>query len=401
MSSLSFRLSRGVRNTITPPIPLAYTWAAKYRLSHGPLLDIGVPGVPPQRSLQEALSVASSSLSSFGYCPSEGELVLREAMAEEMRTVYGTGTDIHPGDMSLTSGCNLAFVATIMTLADAGDEVILPVPWYFNHQMTLSMLNIATVPLKTRPEEGFTPSASQCEALITPKTRAIVLVTPNNPTGATYSPKLIGEFSRLAQNHGIALIIDETYRDFILTEAPPHSLFAEPSWRSHFIHLFSFSKSYGVPGHRLGLVVASSTFQKALGTILDSLQICPPRPIQLAIAPILASLRPGIVETALGLQTRRELFENALPPGWIVGSIGAYFAFVRHPFPGRGSVEVCQRLAEELGVVLLPAAFFCDEDKSDDRWIRFSVANCDDDRVREVCARLTQCGSLFGWESDA
>ncbi|KAJ7035949.1 pyridoxal phosphate-dependent transferase [Mycena alexandri] len=380
MSSLSFRLSRGVLNTITPPIPLAYTWAAKYRLSHGPLLDMsqGIPGVPPQRSLQEALSVAASSLGSFGYCPSEGELVLREAMADEMRTVYGTDTDIDPGDMSLTSGCNLAFVATIMTLADAGDEVILPVPWFVLDHMTLTMLNITTVPLQTRPDEGFAPSVSQCKALITPKTRAIVLVTPNNPTGATYSPELIVEFSRLAHDHGIALIIDETYRDFILTELPPHSLFTEASWREHFIHLFSFSKSYGVPGHRLGLV--------------------------LAIAPILASLRPGIVETALGLQARRELFKNALPPGWVVGAIGGYFAWTRHPFPGRGSAEVCQRLAEELGVVLLPAAFFCDEsnlDKSDDRWIRFSVANCDDDRVRAVCARLTQCGALFGWESDA
>ncbi|KAF8199285.1 pyridoxal phosphate-dependent transferase [Mycena galopus ATCC 62051] len=402
--SLSFKLSRGVLNTVTPPIPLAYAWAAKYRRSHGPLLDMsqGVPGVPPQPALQHALALASSSLSSFGYCPSEGELVLRQAMADEMRIVYGETTQITPDDISLTSGCNLAFVATIMTLADAGDEVILPVPWYFNHQMTLSMLNITTVPLKTRPEAGFTPSVAECKALITPKTRAVVLTTPNNPTGATYSPDLIAEFSRLAHDHGIALIIDETYRDFITTKLPPHSLFSESSWRSHFIHLFSFSKSYGIPGHRLGLVVASPTFQKALGTILDSLQICAPRPIQLAIAPILVSLRPGVIATALALETRRELFRTHLPTGWTVGSIGGYFAFVRHPFPGHGSTEVCQRLAEELGIVLLPAAFFgAALDKSDDRWIRFSVANCDDDRIREVCARLTKCGAAFGWESDA
>lgn len=284
--------------------------------------------------------------------------------------------------------------------------------------MTLSMLNITTAPLQTRPENGFAPSIDECKALITPKTRAIVLITPNNPvrfpinflhlqltreqTGATYSPDLIAKFARLAHEYGVALIIDETYRDFVTTKLPPHSLFSDPSWRANLIHLFSFSKSYGVPGHRLGLVVASPTFQKALGTILDSLQICPPRPIQLAIAPILASLRPGIIETALALETRRELFRTHIPPGWVVGSIGGYFAFVRHPFPGHGSAEVCQRLAEELGILLLPAAFFCGElDKADDRWIRFSVANCDDDRVREVCARLTKCGEVLGWESDA
>ncbi|KAJ7839011.1 pyridoxal phosphate-dependent transferase [Mycena olivaceomarginata] len=371
---LSFKLSRGVLNTIDPPIPLAYTWAAKYRLSHGPLLDMsqGIPGVPPQPALQDALATASSSLSSFGYCPSEGELVLREAMADEMRVIYGDDVHITPEDMSLT--------------------------------MTLSMLNITTAPLQTRPENGFAPSVDECKALITPKTRAIVLITPNNPVRLeqTYSPDLIAKFARLAHEYGVALIIDETYRDFVTTKLPPHSLFSDPSWRANLIHLFSFSKSYGVPGHRLGLVVASPTFQKALGTILDSLQICPPRPIQLAIAPILASLRPGVIETALALETRRELFRTHIPPGWVVGSIGGYFAFVRHPFPGHGSAEVCQRLAEELGILLLPAAFFCGElDKADDRWIRFSVANCDDDRVREVCARLTKCGEVLGWESDA
>ncbi|KAJ6545387.1 pyridoxal phosphate-dependent transferase [Mycena capillaripes] len=418
--NLSFKLSRGVLNTTTPPIPLAYTWAEKYTFSHGPLLDMsqGIPGVPPQPALREALTVASSSLSSFGYCPSEGELALRQAMADEMRKVYGDSIHLHPDDMSLTSGCNLAYVATIMTLCDAGDEVILPVPWYFNHQMTLSMLNITTIPLQTRPEDGFTPSVSECRALITSKTRAIVLVTPNNPTGATYSPELIAEFLHLANSHNVALIIDETYRDFITTKLPPHLLFSNPSWRENLIHLFSFSKSYGVPGHRLGLVVASPTFQKALITILDSIQICPPRPIQLALAApgLLASLRPGVIETARALQIRRELFRAHLPEGWVVSSMGGYFAFVRHPFRGRGSEEVCRRLAEELGVLLLPAAFFCpakaedevaelekekEKGDDDDRWIRFSVANCDDERVREVCERLRLCEDVFGWGSKA
>ncbi|KAJ7437214.1 pyridoxal phosphate-dependent transferase [Mycena galericulata] len=419
MSRLGFKLSRGVLGTIGPPIPLAYTWAEKYALTHGPLLDMsqGTPGSPPQKSLQSALAISASSLESFGYCPSEGELALRQEMAVEMRVVYGDDTDVRPSDMSLTSGCNLAFVATIMTLADAGDEVILPVPWYFNHQMTLSMLNITTVPLKTRAAEGFAPSVSECKALITPKTRAIVLVTPNNPTGATYSPELIQEFCDLAQHHNVALIVDETYRDFITPPRPPHRLFSNPSWRTHLIHLFSFSKAYAVPGHRLGLVVASPAFQTPLGTILDSLQICPPRPIQLALAPLLASLRPGVLATAHTLAARRALFQAALPKAWAVGSIGAYFAFVRHPFPGRGSTEVCRRLAEEMGVVLLPAAFFGSSfgdpaattpplagaragDKDEDRWIRFSVASCDEMQIRAVCARLERCEALFGWERE-
>ncbi|KAJ7059476.1 pyridoxal phosphate-dependent transferase [Mycena amicta] len=343
----------------------------------------GVPGNLPDPLLISALAQTSSS-GSFGYCASEGELSLRQAIAKEMRVLYGDGTDveIEAEDMSLTSGCNMAFVATIMTLADAGDEVILPLPWYFNHQMMLSMLGITAVPLETRPEDGFLPS-----------------------TGATYPPALLSSFSALAREKGVALIIDETYRDFISPSRPPHSLFSSSDWRTHLIHLFSFSKSYAVPGHRLGLIVASPVFQQSLGKVLDTMQICAPRPIQLALAPLLAAgaLRPTIQHTAEVINARHQLFRAHLPLEWKVGSSGGYFAFVRHPFVGSGSVEVCERLAREMGVLLLPGAFFRDvdvgasDDVEEDRWIRFSVANCQEDGILGVCKRLAVCAEEFGW----
>jgi aspartate/methionine/tyrosine aminotransferase len=90
----------------------------------------GVPGVPPPKQLQDALASASSSSNSFGYCPADGEPAFREALKEEMKNIYGQDSDILIDDVALTAGCNLSFVATIMSLADAGDEVILPVPWY-------------------------------------------------------------------------------------------------------------------------------------------------------------------------------------------------------------------------------------------------------------------------------
>ncbi|KAF7318487.1 Aminotransferase class I and II [Mycena chlorophos] len=186
--------------------------------------------------------------------------------------------------------------------------------------MTLSMLGITTVPLKTRPEDGFLPMVDDCAALITPKTRAIALVTPNNPTGAIYPPSLISAFSILARTRGIALIIDETYRDFLIPPRPSHPLFSstnEHNWRSYLIHLYSFSKSYAVPGHRLGLVVASPTFQSAFGKVLDTMQICAPRPIQLALAPLLDSgeLREGIRATAEAIHARHAFFRLNVPRG--------------------------------------------------------------------------------------
>lgn len=215
-------------------------------------------------------------------------------------------------------------------------------------------------------------------------------------------------FAELAKEHNIALIVDETYRDFLLT-GPPHSLFSpssSESWRSHFIHLFSFSKSYGLPGHRLGAVVASPVLLTQIKTVLDCIQICPPRPLQLALSPLLPAIRPFIRETAIAIRDRHALFRDSLPPRWKIGSQGGYFAFVKHPFVGVSSLEVSRRLAVELGVVTLPSAFFCEKEEQDGaeeplwdkgRWIRFSVANVDDEKVKKVCERLEESESFFGW----
>ncbi|KAF8899420.1 pyridoxal phosphate-dependent transferase [Infundibulicybe gibba] len=403
-TALGFRLSRGVLNTIPPPISQAYVWAAKYKPtpSH-PLLDVsqGAPGIPPPKLMQTALISAASSPSSFGYCPVVGEPALRKALAEEMKVVYGNKADVDSEDVALTAGCSLAFVSTVMTLADAGDEVILPVPWYFNHQMDLTLLGIKPVPLQTTPEDGFIPSVERCRDLITPKTKAIALVTPNNPTGAIYPPSLLLSFLELAREKNVALIIDETYRDFVPPAKAPHSLFANPLWRSNLIHLFSFSKSYCIPGHRLGAIVASPTLLIQLEAVLDCLQICPPRVAQIALASVLPTLRGFIQESAEAIRARHQVFAHELPSGWEIGSQGGYFAFVKHPFVGRDSEEVCKRLVEETGVLALPDKFFSGDGVDDGekgRWIRFSVANVDDAKIRNVCGRLSQCGKAFGWE---
>jgi aspartate/methionine/tyrosine aminotransferase len=113
-------------------IPKAYEWAERYDATPSkPLIDMsqGVPGIPPPEELRKAISEASFSPKNFSYCRWDGERSLRLALSEEMRTVYGTQADITPEDIALTAGCNMAFMAAIMALADAEDEVILPYPW--------------------------------------------------------------------------------------------------------------------------------------------------------------------------------------------------------------------------------------------------------------------------------
>lgn len=107
--------------------------------------------------------------------------------------------------------------------------------------MTLKQLNIDIVPLPCSPPE-FVPSPTLCRTLLSARTKAIVLVTPNNPTGAIYPPELIEEFSMIAKEHGIALVLDETYREFLGKGKRAHGLFEKSDWREYLIQLFSFSK---------------------------------------------------------------------------------------------------------------------------------------------------------------
>lgn len=232
-------------------------------------------------------------------------------------------------------------------------------------------------------------------------------------TGAVYTPDLVHSFAALAHANSLPLILDETYRDFIM-DGPPHRLFATGltpalpqswDWRQTVIHLFSFSKSYCIPGHRLGLIVSSPTISPALNTALDNTQICAPRPAQRALASLLPSLRPFVRDMALAIQARHVLFKNSLPEKWHIGSQGAYYAFVRHPFKDVDAAEVCRRLAEEMGVICLPAGFFGPGQGGRaagemSRWIRFSVANVDDEKVKRVCERLKESESYLKWELD-
>ncbi|QRV75264.1 aminotransferase class I and II protein [Ceratobasidium sp. AG-Ba] len=380
------RLSRAVQATTLPPIPIAARWAAAYKGTNLINLSQGVPGSPPHDQVTQRLSEVVKLGDSAGYGAILGDAAMRQALVEEIKFVYGGGqADVKFDDVALSAGCNAAFMAAVMAIVNKGDEIILPVPWYFNHEMTLRMLGIDIVPLPVSIENGFVPTIAQTELIITPRTKAIVLVTPNNPASVIYPPSLIESFSSLAAKHNIFLILDETYRDFV-TPGPPHSLFTQPTWRTTLIHLFSFSKSYRVPGHRLGALVAGPDVLENVFKVLDS------RPLQLALAPILPSLRSDLADQAKELETRHAVFKQTLTgSGWEIGSAGAYFALVKHPFKGVRATEVCKRLAEEDGVVLLPLSFFAPADDSAwDSWMRVSVANVGAEAVREAAVRMVE-----------
>lgn len=372
-------------DTATPPIPQAQAWKGAYDGRRGPFIDMAqaVPGYPPPDSLLAALSEAAGAAAAAQYGPIFGDGALRAALAAEMARVYGA--KFGPEEIAITAGCNMAFFVAAIALAKAGEAVLLPSPWYFNHEMTLRMLGIEARPLPCRAEDGFLPDPDAAARLIDDRVRAIVLVTPNNPTGAVYPPALIERFAALAAGRGITLVLDETYRDF-LPDGAPHTVFSGPH-RAAAMQLYSFSKSYCVPGHRLGAIIAPAAAVAEIGKVLDSLQICPARPGQLALAPAISRLKGWRDGNRAEIARRAAAFRAALDGsnGWKIDSIGAYFAFVAHPFPGRPAAEVAERLAAEAGVLALPGPYF---GPGLETHLRFAFANVDVAAIGEAGKRL-------------
>lgn len=272
-------------------------------------------------------------------------------------------------------------------MAGPGSSVILPAPWYFNHQMTLQMLGIGVQALDCRPQDGFVPDPAAAEALIDPATRAIVLVTPNNPTGAIYPEGVIAAFADLARRRGLALIVDETYRDFLADGANrAHGLFTAPDWRDHVVQLYSFSKAYAVPGHRVGAITAGPQAMDQILKGLDSVQICAARPGQDALAWAIAAMADWRQEMRRTINARIAAFQGVVErcPGWQISSIGAYFAYVSHPFAGVPAERVAEALAVGRGVGL-PGSYF---GLGQEGHLRFAFANADEAAIATLPARL-------------
>ncbi|KAK4689157.1 hypothetical protein P7C73_g919, partial [Tremellales sp. Uapishka_1] len=427
MSELNFTIAPAVEATSAPPIPKAQSWAAAFSASSSrELLDLsqGVPRAAPHPSVLSALASTSSDPQSARYGPILGEPALRSAVAVELAAQYATTADekLTPQDVAITTGCNMAFLLMIMVLCSPNDSsILLPLPAYFNQSMTLSLQSVQPLYIPCDPDASFKPSLAEARKYLERENgrvepRAIVLVSPNNPTGTVMTHSDVKAWYDLATEFKVALVLDETYRDFVEGEdgerGRPHGLFEEDDWRGTLISLGSFSKGYRIPGHRLGSIIASPYLLQRIATLADCMQICPPRPPQLALAPLLPSLRPDLLASSTALIHRRRLFHATVDgiAGWKTVSSGGFFAYVQFPLEyKKTSEEVAKILASELGVITLPGSFFMPalEDPlweelgdvgrllKDDRWLRFAVANVEDETIEKLGPRLEEMNKLM------
>lgn len=384
-------LNPALAATFRPPVMEARRWLDGVRFAADrPLINVSqaAPVDPPPEGLRRAIADAALHRpEAHLYGPVLGNGDLREAVADEWRRAYGGA--VGASQVAITQGCNQAFCAAIATLAGAGDEVIIPVPWYFNHKMWLDMQGVRAVPLSCG--EGMLPDPAAAAGLIGPRTRAIVLVSPNNPSGAEYPAGLIRAFYDLCRQNGLALVLDETYRDFDSRDAAPHDLFTDPDWGDTLIDLYSFSKAYRLTGHRVGALIASEARLVEVEKFLDTVAISTGQLGQVGAVWGMAHLRDWLQAERAEILARRAAMESAMAalPGWTVKGCGAYFAWVEHPFD-LPAPELARRLVAEAGVLLLPGTMFMpQDDPAGPRHVRIAFANVDRDGIAALMDRLS------------
>jgi aspartate/methionine/tyrosine aminotransferase len=386
---LNYPVSDLVARVEAPPIAEAMSW-----VHPGPrnrdLINMcqAVPSYPPAIELQDEFGRLAREPGTGGYTDIFGISELRAAHARHISDDYDA--KIVASQVAITTGCNQAFAATLMAIAKAGDEIILPAPYYFNHQMWLTMLGIGIRAIPAFAPGRNHPSLGDAAAAIGPRTRAIVLCTPNNPTGAVYSPDVLERFFELAQNHGIALVLDETYKDFRPGAEPAHGLFNKPDWDQTLVQLYSFSKVYALAGYRLGAMIGGEGLLLEAAKILDCMTICPPHITQHGVHFALAKLdgwkRQKLAMMAERLATIRHAF-GAHGLKYELVSSGAYFAYVRHPFRGEAAKSVAMRLAQEHDVLCLPGSMF---GPGQEDYLRFAFANVGAELMAPLAERLIE-----------
>ena len=375
-----------------PPVLEVKSWVSDPDLQPSkPIIDVSqaAPTEPPPDKMLKFMAdkvLSDNAVNTYG--PVLGLDELRESLARQWSSQYNG--KISKKNVAITSGCNQAFCASIATFTSENDEVIVPTPWYFNHHMWLQMAGVKTVPLET--DSNMIPVFEKAEALITDRTRAIVLVSPNNPSGSIYSNELLQKFYKLCSSNNIRLILDETYKDFHPNVSQPHKLFENNDWKQTLTILYSFSKTYRMTGHRVGALLTSDENLLEVEKVLDTFTVCPPQLGQYAANWGLANLESWTSDRRTEILERAKHFSKKFEPlsaaGWSLRGCGAYFAFVDHPFK-EGSETLAPLILRDQGILLMPGTmFYPKDDPHGPRTFRIAFANIDKNKITTLLERL-------------
>ncbi len=348
-------------------------------------LGQGVVSFGPPASAIDALRSFPRTPADHGYGPVEGSPELVEAIRRKLDAENGiaTGTGRR---ILVTAGGNMAFVNAVLAVTDPGDEVILQAPYYFNHDMAIALVGCRTVAVPTDDRYQLQPDAIR--SAITPRTRAVVTVSPNNPSGAVYPEAALREVNELCAMHGVYHVHDEAYEYFTYGDTRHFSPGSLMGSVPHTVSLFSLSKTYGMASWRIGYMVIPAHLYEAVSKIQDTNLICPPAVSQAVACAALAAGSGYCREQAGALAGVRLLVLDALAEMADVCTVprpdGAFYCLMR-VHTSMDPLALVRRLVAEHGVAAVPGTAF---GLNDGCYLRVSYGALDRATVAEGISRL-------------
>lgn len=378
------RASTRMEGVVPPIIP---TIAALVQAHPGTIsLGQGVVSYGPPAQAMAALPALVAG-GQHKYLPVSGHAGLLEAVESKLGAENGVRTQ-GVSHVMVTAGSNMAFLNSVLAIGDPGDEFILPMPFYFNQEMAIRMCGCVPVPVPTRPDWSLDVEA--LAAAITPRTRAIVTVSPNNPTGAVYAEADLRAVNALCARAGIYHFSDEAYEYFTFEGARHFSPGSIPGAHAHTFSFFSMSKNFGMASWRVGYVVFPADLFDAMNKVLDTNLICAPMPSQLLALEALKLGRAWVQPRVEALSGVRSAVHAALAElGDLVSfprTQGAFYVLMR--LPGIDDpLAFSRHLAEKHKVATIPGFAFGLTDTRTANFQRLSFGALDAATVAEGVQR--------------
>ena len=382
-----------VRSVAMPPIDALNTRMAEINAAGGDVISLGqsVPffGPPP-----EMIEAVRDALDSFGprlhtYGPDAGIPELREALARKLTDFNGVEVD-PDRQLLVTPGSNQAFMVTMMTILDPGDEVAIASPYYFNHHMAIELCRGVVREIPLSEENGFQMTLEDIESVLTPRTKAVVIISPNNPTGTVYDPEEVVAIARSLTERGIYVITDDAYEVFCYDGTRHVSPRAVVESSELLITLGSLSKTLGMTGWRIGYIAADPELITQALKVQDATAICAPIVAQVAAVAALEQM-PAYPQSMIGeLNERRDLLQSVVDKSPALHwhrTDGALFAMIRADTVGGDRRELESNLLERAHVLTVPGRAFGTQ-WSD--FIRVSYGCSPRDRYEEALRRLAE-----------
>lgn len=344
-------------------------------------LEVGDPDLDTPAHVAAAMAEAVRAGGTH-YAPNAGLPGLRAAIAA--RVALRSGRKVAPERVVVTAGAVNALFASLMAVLDPGDEVLLPDPGWPNYESIAHLAGARCVHYAMPAERGFLPDVAEIRALIGPRTKALLLNTPGNPTGAVFPASLMAGLAALARETGLHLVSDEIYEDMVFEGE--HATLGALDVDDRCFLVSGFSKSYAMTGWRLGWVVCPEALAPVVAGLLEPVISCAPTMIQMAGEAALRGPQDGVAEMAALFRRRRDVLVEELGQSPLLPVVprGAFYGFLDISASGLGSLDFARAALAEAAVAVVPGISF---GPASDRFVRVALT-VPEDRLREGLARL-------------